>query len=383
MVRKAVKIEERNMAFTVGLYYPWIDVRSEGWLKTACLYWDKIRTVVPQSMDSPYSSVTARQLQEAGILVPLRVNPEMVNVLDLTDKVVGYVNLPETRDILFTRSRRKGGRERHSDYPMRMARMSPEKFSNEVRYIVERELLSKEHEGFYEVDERFANYYMTILATTLSEQMGAGLLTDSSIPDTLALTLRTGLPSPRRSPERRHHHYWDDEPLLIEEVDSRNVGQGMLANMIIERLSIDPTTEVDRIIKFREDHSSELGRFRTKVAELTSSIPENMPPTALRQRILDIYRNEVLPAADSLKQALIGSRINWLGEGLLKISLLSAGSTSMLYALGFSGPSALLAGAGVSLTIGAIRYHRGRKDALAQNPYSYLLSLERLVNRNT
>ena len=23
------------MAFTVGLYYPWIDIRDEGWLKTA------------------------------------------------------------------------------------------------------------------------------------------------------------------------------------------------------------------------------------------------------------------------------------------------------------------------------------------------------------
>ncbi|UCZ56412.1 hypothetical protein LGV61_11870 [Desulfurispirillum indicum] len=39
------------MAFTKSLYYPWIDIPDEAWLKTAGLYWDKIQTIVPSSIE--------------------------------------------------------------------------------------------------------------------------------------------------------------------------------------------------------------------------------------------------------------------------------------------------------------------------------------------
>ncbi len=61
---------EVMMSFMVALYYPWIDFRDEGWLKSAILYWDSMRTIVPASISHPYSSRTAHQLQEAGILPP-------------------------------------------------------------------------------------------------------------------------------------------------------------------------------------------------------------------------------------------------------------------------------------------------------------------------
>ena len=31
-----------------ALYYPFIDIQNEKWLKTALLYWDEIRTIVPE-----------------------------------------------------------------------------------------------------------------------------------------------------------------------------------------------------------------------------------------------------------------------------------------------------------------------------------------------
>jgi hypothetical protein len=57
-----------------ALYYPWIDVRDEAWLKTALLYWDSVRTIVPESIDPPDSTDTGRALQDAEFLVPLRVH---------------------------------------------------------------------------------------------------------------------------------------------------------------------------------------------------------------------------------------------------------------------------------------------------------------------
>ncbi len=43
------------MAFTKSLYYPWIDIREDSWIKNAALYWNEIQTIVPRSIESPYS----------------------------------------------------------------------------------------------------------------------------------------------------------------------------------------------------------------------------------------------------------------------------------------------------------------------------------------
>ena len=53
---------------------PWIDVRDEAWLKTVLLYWDSVHTIVPESIDASYSTVTGRALQDAQFLVPHRVH---------------------------------------------------------------------------------------------------------------------------------------------------------------------------------------------------------------------------------------------------------------------------------------------------------------------
>lgn len=50
-----------------GLYFPYIHVRDDNWLKTAALYWPTVRRLVPhrhQTRDSP----TARVFAEAGVL---------------------------------------------------------------------------------------------------------------------------------------------------------------------------------------------------------------------------------------------------------------------------------------------------------------------------
>jgi hypothetical protein len=79
----------------------------------------------------------------------------------------------------------------------------------------------------------------------------------------------------------------------------------------------------------------------------------------------------------SLKNALQGRKIRWLGEGLLKTAFLSAGSSTMLVAAGLAVPTALLAGAGLSLIVSGTMYNVDKRESLRSNPYSYLLSLER------
>jgi len=80
-----------------ALYYPWIDVSDEAWLKTALLYWDSVRTIVPESINAPYSTDTGRTLQDAGFLVPLRVHSGMDEIEDLAADVLTYLQSAEVR----------------------------------------------------------------------------------------------------------------------------------------------------------------------------------------------------------------------------------------------------------------------------------------------
>ena len=81
---------------TQALYYPWIDVCDEAWLKTALLYWDSVRTIVPESIDTPYSTNTGRALEDAAFLTPLRVHSGMEEIEELAEDVLKYLGTAES-----------------------------------------------------------------------------------------------------------------------------------------------------------------------------------------------------------------------------------------------------------------------------------------------
>jgi hypothetical protein len=151
----------------------------------------------------------------------------------------------------------------------------------------------------------------------------------------------------------------------------------MLAQLAIERFAIAADTPIDKLLEFKESHRDELSQFRSKIEQLTAAVTEDLPAEALRQRVSDIDVNEVGPAIANLKKALDGRRIRWLSEGLLKVAFLSAGSSTMLVSAGLSIPTALLAGAGLSLIVSGTMYNVDKKESLRSNPYSYLLSIGR------
>jgi hypothetical protein len=83
-----------------ALFYQWIDVRDETWLKTALLYWDSVRTIIPESIDAPYSTDTGRALQKAELLVPLRVHSGMDEIEELAEDVLTYLESAEGAELL-------------------------------------------------------------------------------------------------------------------------------------------------------------------------------------------------------------------------------------------------------------------------------------------
>ena len=370
------------MAFSTALYYPWIDVQDEGWLKTAVLYWDSVRTIVPESIAKPYSTRTARALQDSNFLIPLRVQSEMEEIESLTEDMVSYLDSNEGAEFLVTGGMPDGTRVHLDKFPhefRQLAHMHPEKLPWKIRHLLDRVVHSRSGE-WLNVDDRFADYYMTLLATRLSDRVGAALLTPLPVAERLALAARLDaqlagvVPDAIWGRERSHLEF---EAMGRRRQVPRTLAQGLLAHLAIERIAIDPGTPIAALLKFKSGHADELARFRTNIEKLTSAISSDLPTEAMRQRVADIYDNEMQPALSDLRKALDGRKIRWLGDGLLKIAFLSASASSMLVKTGLSVPMALLAGAGLSLVVSRATYNVDRAESLRSNPYSYLMAVRK------
>ncbi len=357
------------MAFTKALYYPTIDIKDEGWLKNAMLYWNEIHTIVPSAYRNPYQTRTAREFADAGLLLPLKVQSRMPEIVELTKEVSKYFNTPEGKEVLMS------GEELgpFSGYLKEMIH------KNKLPVNILKEL--GDDSDWVSVDERFADFYMTLLATRLSDSIGAGLLTFKPTFDRLATVVRIDAPlstpanHPAISGERNTGGYRNRTSMPL------TLAQGMLANLIIEQIAIDPDTPVKKILQFRTDHADELGRFRAKIAELTATISENLSRERLQQEVKDIYTNEVGPTINALKKGLTDSKILWAVKGILTIAGLSTSSLALIALVHVAAPYTLLADAGILLTLSAIQYNRERAQMLRQEPYTFVLEAEKAFPR--
>ncbi|MEW5923689.1 MAG: DUF6236 family protein [Candidatus Zixiibacteriota bacterium] len=370
------------MAFTKALYYPWIDIKDHGWLHSAALYWDKIQTIVPKSIKQPYKDKSSIEFYDKGILEPLKVSPEMYEVDSLTEDIIKYFDAPETLHILL--SRKKGGNIRiHRDkLPIPLQNMTyihPEKLASEVAYMIRETGLGRlNKDGWFEMDSEFAEYYMTLLASRLSENYGLGLVTPLSQSHGLNLRVKMDGDINKMLFMRRVSQYGRQTRLQKRKSTAPHVlTQGMLVDVVIDRIGIAPSTSIKKIIQFRKDHASEVGNFRNMIEKLTNDIPKDINIIALRQYINDKYNNDVEPAIKELKESLEGSKIKWLTKSWLKLSFLSFGSSSALVGLGLNFPNALLVGSGISLVGMGILYNEDKKKMIRENPYSYVLAMEK------
>ena len=153
--------------------------------------------------------------------------------------------------------------------------------------------------------------------------------------------------------------------------------QALLLELIIAGLHIAPDTSLSDMVTFKERHKDELGLFRTQLTKLTQGISIDIPVNAVQQELNDLFINEFLPAYNNFKSALKSSKIKWLNDNFLKLSFLSVSTTGVPMALGLSVPCALAAGAGVSLIASVCAYNIDKKEKLRENPYSYLLAIEK------
>lgn len=363
-----------SVAFSSALYYPHIDVKNERWLRSAALFWDSIRTIVPESHRDPYSNNFARALSDEGVLVPVRVSSEMDEVEELTEKVLEFLTDPASTGVMFDTDKNPTRRihsEKLSHEIIKLTNLHPEKLPHIIRSELERGL---NDDGWLHVAPGFANFYMTLLASQLAQRLGLGLVTESSSADQLAIAVHKGKPfgaSNNRRPGRHFDAFGPRRQLPKE------VTPSLLIDLMIQGISLPENIPAAEVLKFKEHHKEELAIFRKEVSRLATDLPQDAPVEALRQAVSDQYQANVLPAMRSLRESLRAQSWDAGLSGFLKVSFFSAAPTSAAVLAGLPSSVALLAGAGISLTASAVMLANQRRRVKIDSPYSYLLSLER------
>ncbi len=358
------------MAFTKALYYPWIDIKNEGWLKNALFYWDSIQTIVPESMRSPYKNSTSKEFHDNGYLIPLKVNSQMQEINSLEEDVLSYINSKEGVNVLLTQTCNNDYKIYKEKLPdsIRMAELYPEKLSNHMRDTLGMHF--REDSDKYYVDEKFANFYMSILSAKLAEQRNISLLTEINSYNNLANTVRFDNNINVVNPGERHHHF-------KRNFNDKYLKEGLMSELLLDRVNISPDTPVKNIINYKKRYKDELGRFRTKVGELSNCFKVDADYRAIRQHIDDLIINEIQPSINDLIKSLESNMIKFIVSGFLKVSLFSVSPASLIaFFISMAlAPYALFAGAGISLTSQIMLYNREKQNILSKNPYSYLMTL--------
>ena len=358
--------------FERALYYPNIDIPNFGWLKSAILFWDRIETIVPESIDHPYNRKLTRALEGEGILFAHRVNPFNDVIRGLERDVETYLNTSEGKksfrkpwlvssaqnsnrldDLRFWEKRDDMLREKYQEFYIHLDKL-PLPLRNELAG-------QQDEGGFVRAREGFMNFYMTLLANRICQVDNMALLTGAVTYNNLSnKILRDKISSTQGN------------------LENEQARRGMMYQIVMDDIKIAPSTPVEDIIRFRRDRQQELARFREEMDRLTDFDLEGMNAQDFEHELKRIYDQEIIPAMNNVKTTLNESRINWLSGPAAWVF----GGLSIAFGMGADVGTNIAIGVceGMSLTLTALpqiyRWHEMRNS-----PYTYLVKAHQSFSR--
>lgn len=354
------------MAFTKALYYPYIDVDNENWLKSAAVYWDQIHTIVPESVDIPYSNPTSQELSQSGILVPLHVNSRTREVQRVGEDVFDYLESIEGKQVVFSKDILNGSTIYLDKFSERIrdVLMYLEKFPESVL-----SRLAPEDRGrTMAVDQGFGNYYMTILAKELSASHGFCPLSESESCINLLSVTKRGATIPTPGPFSFPGFFGRGSR------NNKSFAQAIFFNLTIKSVNLHPDTTTKEILRFREKYINQIGKFRDAIGLLAAACDDTENPEAIQQHVNDAQRNHVIPALSDLEETLRDSRIKYQLVPMLSLWYINPISENILSSYAdLPSPWAMVVTPTVQAILSYVLYDRSRKKALRNNPYSFLL----------
>ncbi len=335
--------------FTDALYYPYIHIPDNLWLRRAILYWDKISPIVPYDVESQIpDNHVSKQLREEGSLE--FINPEEILYHDegreLSNMFLDLMN----SDLIKEKIPPVGER----DYTQRIHR---DKFSMGILTEFEKLKLYNQDKGnprwlLFELNA--ATIYMGFLASAIARKKSIEPITDDKL--------------------------YHDGFMLSQISPSKNVTS--IISLVFDNLLPVPVEEipVKDLIRFKRKHERELLAFRKVIRNILMSVSnvtdENEIKTLL-EGYKDNLKESMLIIDKKLSENKIRTIFNLL-ESSLKLSVpeaaVVAGAASIAVPLG-----AIAFGTNAAIKIGKVLFEGrvAKHSILESNPYTYLYSVRK------
>jgi len=324
----------------VALYYPYIDIADTSLIKTSALYWDKLQTIVPHDIQSPYENPATLDAEREGFLKRRDVMWDDRAVKQAGDEFVDDVkNFSEIRDIL---SRQTDLNLRESSvYDGKISLVCREKLKEYFRENV------RERKGKYIMPSILAHSYMSRLASVISHNDGTIPLTDNRFSDSIL--------------ESRYLSY--------ERQQGQN--QGELAKLALQTIEINPAVPLHDIIRFRNNHRTELSVFRRSIRCISRHVEQGLDTAARQFAFQELIRDELIPARQEIETKLAENNLHFVAANIVIMVAGCAGVAISGEWLGQLVNTGILAGAAL---IGDIRRER---LTVKNHPLGYLYQAQK------
>lgn len=148
------------------LYYPYINIKDEDFLKYAILYYDKLHLIVPESIN--FNEKMRRVAESTELFIKIKPDQPYQNCCDATKYTIAFIDERMRTDSNFAVYR--------NDHT---SRLYEGKYNWEfVKYCEENGLLTHQRDGI-KVHPVIASEYMTNLANLIAGKNGMDIVTDT------------------------------------------------------------------------------------------------------------------------------------------------------------------------------------------------------------
>lgn len=258
-----------------ALYSPHIAISDGTWLKRALLYWERIRRIVPDGV-VPDDVRVVRAFQSAGLVVNTSPAP-------YRKAATGRFRECWSTSLRTTLQAKSDEVEcRMSEEPWLL---HPEKLGRMLAEELVRDGQAVDRDGWLQMDSRLGGAYMHALASTMSFEMRAPLVTDSVFAQQMGE--RIAYAGSLVNGEARDDAVPVVLDLKIEVPTPRHFG------------GITP----DAIIAFRAKFAHERRAFREAVEEIRKSASEMTDPNQIHD-FLETKRNKIQSALTEQRKSM-------------------------------------------------------------------------------
>ncbi|MER6398504.1 DUF6236 family protein [Kitasatospora sp. NPDC001603] len=370
------------MALQTGLYYPYVHLRDETWVKAAALYWRNLARVVPAGFPVRDRAVVKELNEGSGFLVDRdpRAAAEAVApafIAAVRDNAEALRSRLAVEDRRFTS--RWQSAPTHAPTTRDLTGLYPEEVPEELEAALQeaglsyrdwRQTVGHQQVSWVVVDPAFAWAYKCAITEELARRTAFAPVTDQ-----LDATLATGDWSAERVADT----------LLGRAVPAigRETAQTRMAMMAVRCVLPADLRHVpaDKIVRLRTQYADEFAAFSAAVEAATADVigatHEVTDRAAFELHLQGAFDHHLALPLDKLRKAINGLKLDTVYTTLTIKPEVSVPGAGLAWLLG--GGTATAVGTGIAFAALATRQAAAseRDSRIASSPVGYLLRVEK------